>query len=310
VRKIFLLVLFVFSMSYGFADVAPSIAHPKPSPSASITSVPGQKPNGLIILLTDYGDQDFYVGALKGKIYSIFPNARIDAITNQVPPFSIREGAYLLAMSAPEFPPGTVFCVAVDPGEEVPSKTVIVETEDGKYYVAPDNGVLTLVLNQFKVVEARIVANPDFMKKWASGATGFQGIDVLGPTAAWVAEGMPLEKIGPPVGNLVRFKVALPQSKKREVDGEVEHVDWFGNIHTNIPAALLEKLGVSEKRTLRLEIGSETVVAPYVKTYSEVGEGNWLVLINDLGNLEIARNQASANALLQVSPGTHVRVHF
>lgn len=266
------------------------------------------QPNGLVILLNDYGTQDFYVGAIKGAIYSKFPGARIDSISFEVPPFNIREGAYLLARSAPEFPPGTVFCVVVDPGVGTKRKSVAVETEDGKFYVVPDNGLLTLVIKASHVKEAREITNPRFMRDANALSTTFHGRDIYGPAAATLAMGIPLRQAGPEVKELVTFKIREPKIERGELSGEVEHIDWYGNLLTNIPKEMLDQLGTQRGKMLRIQVGSETVEARYVKTYSEASPGSWVAVINSAGMFEIAINQASANAFLQAHTGTAIKV--
>lgn len=285
----------------GFADTS------SPPPPAF---APDQPANGLIVLLNDYGDQDFYVGALKGAIYSKFLDARIDDITDEVPQYNIREGAYILAHSATEFPPGTVFCVVVDPGVGSKRKPIAVETDDGRYYVAPDNGVLTFVLQQSKVKEAREITNPLFMRDANSLSSTFHGRDVFGPASAELAKGVPIQLAGPPLPNVATFQEEPPTLDGGRLNGEVDHVDWYGNVHTNIPRDMLDKLGATPGRVLRIHIGSESVNAPLVNTYSDVRDGDWLAVINSAGVLEIARNQASANAILQIAAGTRVSVNL
>ena len=107
------------------------------------------KPQPLLVLMTDFGEKDFYIGAIKGAIYKVNPNARIDYISNYISKFNVEEGAYTLLKSAVEYPAGTIFVVVVDPGVGTKRKPIAVKTSDGKFYIGPDNGIFSLVIDKF-----------------------------------------------------------------------------------------------------------------------------------------------------------------
>ena len=167
----------------------------------------GAKPNGLVILATDYGADSIYVGEIKGAIYNKFPQARVDSITNSIPPYDIVVGAYTLLESTGMFPSGTTFVCIVDPGVGTPRKPIVLETKDGQRYVGPDNGILSLVAEKYGVAEIRECANQEL---WRAGDVShtFHGRDIFGPVAAALAGGAPMDKVGPKLDALTKLDFA------------------------------------------------------------------------------------------------------
>lgn len=265
------------------------------------------KPNGLVILLTDYGAADFYVGALKGAIYSAFPQARIDSITHEVPPFDIREGAYLLAGAAREFPLGTTFVAVVDPGVGTERKPLAAETESGHFFVAPDNGLLTLVFAELGVRRVHEITNPQVLRPGALSST-FHGRDLFGPAGAHLAAGFPLVEVGPELKQWVTLKIETGRLEEGAVLGEVVHVDRYGNLLTNIPRELLAQLPAQRGDRLKVTVGEQTRKMPFVKTYGDVPEGEFLLLIHSLDEVEIAINLGSAAGVTGARAGTKVKI--
>jgi S-adenosylmethionine hydrolase len=265
------------------------------------------RPNGLVVLLTDYGTEDFYVGALKGAIYRAFPGARIDSITHEVPAFDIREGAYLLVHAAAEFPPGTTFVGIVDPGVGTARKPIAAETQNGLLFVAPDNGLLTLVFRRFGVKRVHEIRNPAVLRQGVRSST-FHGRDIFGPAAGHLASGFPLRRVGPQLEKWVTLKVEDAVREGSEVRGEVQHVDHYGNLLTNIPRSLLETLGLQPGDPVAVTLGQETRWIPFVRTYGDVPAGTLLLTINSLDLVEIAVNMGRAVQTTGATAGTAVRL--
>jgi len=247
------------------------------------------KPNGLVILTTDYGADSIYVGEIKGAIYNKFPQARVDSITNSIPPYDIVTGAYILLESTSLYPSGTTFVCIVDPGVGTPRKPIVLETKDGQRYVGPDNGILSLVADKYGVAEIRECANAEL---WRAGDVShtFHGRDIFGPVAAALASGAPLDKVGPKLEKLTKLDT-IPSSVEGEtINGSVMRVDDYGNIVTNIPAANLEKAKIKKGDALEVTIGKTTFTAPLVGTYGDVPKGQRLVDIQSAGYVEFAVN--------------------
>lgn len=265
------------------------------------------KPNGLIVLLTDFGTRDFYVGAMKGAILRTSPNVRIEDITHEVPKYDIAEGAYTLAKSAPEFPKGTVFLCVVDPGVGTARKPVAVLTADGDAYVGPDNGLFTRVIDAAGLVAAYELTNADLMGKDLISST-FHGRDVFGPVAAHLASGFPIDKVGPRLEALVRLESRKPRVEGGTVIGEVTLVDEYGDVLTNILRKDLEQAGIQKGDTVKVRIGASEMTAPFLKTYGDVPEGKPVCMISSGEVFETAINQGDLGKSTGAKRGDPVTV--
>lgn len=184
------------------------------------------QPNSIITLITDFGNGDEYVGAMKGVMLSINPDLRFVDITHSIPPRDIKKAAFILYKAYRHFPGGTVHLIVVDPGVGGGRNPIVVETD--KYlFVAPDNGVLSLVLaDGFKVYKITC-KKPKY--------TTFHGRDVFAPVAAKLASGTPIISLSKPISSIAGHLFSPPQKVTDGILGEVVDVDHFGNVITNIP---------------------------------------------------------------------------
>ena len=277
------------------------------APAAQMQAEDRVEPNGMVILLTDYGTDSIYVGILKGAIYTKFPDVRVDAITNAVPSFDIASGAYLLAEAAPEYPKGTVFCCVVDPGVGTDRKSIAIATKSGHYFVAPDNGLLTVVVERLGVVSVRECTN---RKLWRDAVTStvFHGRDIYGPVSAALAKGTSFEDVGTPLDDIVRIALPTAVIEGDTVRGAVMRADPYGNLVTTIIRRDLEKLGIARGDRLEVTIGTSTWQAPFVTTYANVPKGDRLVVLQSSGFLECAINQGNLAEAIEAEPHTPVTV--
>ena len=259
-------------------------------------------PNGLIVLLTDYGMDSIYVGALKGAIYTKFPQARIDSITNAVPPFDITAGAYILAEACKEFPQGATFCCVVDPGVGTSRKRIVLETKQGQVFVGPDNGLLSLVAKRFGVAGVREIANPALWREGPVSQT-FQGRDVFGPVAAAIARGTPLSEVGPKINYIVQLALEESRVDGDTIHGTVIRTDDYGNLITNITAADVEKAGLKPNDVVEVVVGKAHFAAPLKSTYADVPEGTKVLVVQSAGCIECAINKGSLANEIKESVG-------
>ncbi len=259
--------------------------------SCATTARQSTAPQPLIVLLTDFGEKDHYVGALKGAIYKANLSARVDSITHQISKFDIGEGAYTLAQAAKEFPNGTIFVAVVDPGVGSSRKDIAIKTRNGKIFIGPDNGLLMVAAEEAEVVEAREITNKALMHPGQISNT-FHARDVFGPVAAHLAAGTPFKDVGPVVSHLVELPLPKAELKDERLSGQVIHVDDYGNLLTNIPVALVEKLGLRLGSCAKLTISGNEYEAQFVRTYSDAAEGGVLFL-NNRGNVEMAINKGN-----------------
>ncbi|RJP25377.1 MAG: hypothetical protein C4520_02560 [Candidatus Abyssobacteria bacterium SURF_5] len=258
----------------------------------------------LIVLLTDFGERDHYVGALKGAIYSANADARIENITHQVEKYDIWGGAYTLAEAAREYPGGTIFVAVVDPGVGSERKGITVLTENKKIFVGPDNGILSIAGNDAGVVEIREITNGALMHPGEISST-FHARDIFGPVAGHLATGVPFESVGPPLSGMEELSAPKAVLKEEAVRGAILHVDNYGNIITNIPIRFVEALGVQPGFCAILTIGEDCFSARFVRTYSDVAEGDFLFL-NNRGSVEIAINQGDLGSRARAERGMEV----
>src|SRR5438132_7922181 len=256
----------------------------------------------VIALLTDFGTRDHYAGTMKGVALGICPDATLVDISHDVPPHDVVAGALELAACYRYFPAGTVFVAVVDPGVGSARRGIAADAGDFKF-VAPDNGVLTMVLDETpprKVVELteRRYARPTVSRT-------FEGRDRFAPAAAWLAKGIELSALGRPAGAIHRVEIPQPASGPDRLTGEVLRVDRFGNLITNIDRKTFDRL--AHDGTLEIRIGSHQVPR-IVSTYADVAPGEICALFGSTDHLEVAANGKSAASELDIDRGAPVHV--
>jgi hypothetical protein len=256
-----------------------------------------------IALLSDFGTRDHYAGVMKGVVLSICPDAVLVDISHDLPAHDIPFAARELAATYKYFPAGTIFLVVVDPGVGSARRGIAADVGDWRF-VAPDNGVLTAVLQEAppkKVVELteRRYARPTVSRT-------FEGRDRFAPAAAWLAKGIQLPALGRAVSDYVQIDLAQAVLLDGEIRGEVVRVDRFGNVVTNVDRRLCEKLTGAEG-TMRIEVGGRPVDR-LVSTFSEIGAGDVCALFGSTDHLECAAHAASAAEVLGVGAGAVVTV--
>jgi S-adenosylmethionine hydrolase len=255
-----------------------------------------------IALLTDFGTHDHYAGTLKGVLLSLCPEATLVDITHEIPPHDVLTAAIELAASYRYFPVGTIFLVVVDPGVGSTRRGLVADTGDYRF-VAPDNGVLSLVLHESrprKVVDLteRRYARPTVSKT-------FEGRDRFAPAAGWLAKGIELTAMGRPVSQWHVLEVPEPKASQQRLTGEVLHVDRFGNLVSNIDRKRFEQF--RQDGGVQIAIDGQ-VVAHLVTTYAEAPTGTVCALFGSTDHLEVALNGGSAAQSLGLGRGAQVRI--
>ena len=254
----------------------------------------------LIALLTDFGLRDHYAGTMKGVALGICPDITFVDISHDVPPHDVLAGALELAATFRYFPAATIFLVVVDPGVGSARRGIAADTGDYRF-VAPDNGVLTVVLDQMK--PKRIVELTDRRYARPTISRTFEGRDRFAPAAAWLAKGINLTALGRPAGSLIRLEIPAPATSAEGIAGEVLRVDRFGNLITNIDTALIENLS----GPAHIDVGGRQL-SRIVSTYADVQPGDLCALVGSSDHLEIAVNGGSAAEILSLGRGASVRV--
>ena len=258
----------------------------------------------IITLLTDFGVQSTYPAQMKGVILERCPEAVIVDMSHGVPSHNVHTAAFMLASAAPAFPEGTVHVVVVDPQVGSDRRVLAVEA-DGHFYVAPDNGVLTLVAQGRSLrgegrPPARMVSVENRRFSRTEVSSTFQGRDVFAPVAAAIASGVALKEFGPPVDSIVPFDLPLPEQEGDTILGQVLYVDPFGNLVTNVAA---EMLAGAEPGAVQVTVAG-AVIRGLSRAYCDVPAGSLLAYIGSAGLLEVAVNRQSAAVRLGADIGT------
>jgi S-adenosylmethionine hydrolase len=257
-------------------------------------------PRPVIALLTDFGVRDHYVGTMKGVVLAICPDAALVDISHEIPPQDVAAAAMELAAAYRFFPTGTVFLCVVDPGVGSVRRP-LAATADGYLFVAPDNGLLSLVLGDAaSIVE---LANAAYRLPFVSKT--FEGRDRFAPAAAWLARGTALADLGPAVPSIARLSLPQPRVLPGEIHGEVLRADRFGNLITNVDLEAVATLGVPS--AVDVTIGMDAAL-PFVTTYADVDEGALCALVGSSGYLEVACRGGSAAERLALGRGAAVHL--
>lgn len=257
-----------------------------------------------VTLTTDFGTSDHYVAQMKGILLTDAPGVPIVDVTHEIAPQNVRGAAWILADLAPAFPPGTVHVAVVDPGVGS-ERAILAVAAHGQFYVAPDNGLLSLVLAR---VPASIVTIDDSGSGGPSVSSTFHGRDVMAPAAARLVRGEPLESLGPPPATVpVRLSDLEPVVSQDSLEGCVVRIDRFGNVITNIRARQLDQI---PPERLRVTFGHGRLgeLVGLKRCYADVARGNAVALVGSRGFLEIAIRDGDAAQRFDIREGSSITV--
>ena len=249
--------------------------------------------SSIIALITDFGTRDYFVGAMKGVILSINRNAQIIDITHEIAAQNIKSAAFSLDACYRNFPEKTVFAAVVDPGVGSSRKAILVETER-YFFVAPDNGLLSLVFNETENFRVYELTNEKFFLPNISRT--FHGRDIFAPVAAHLSSGVEPNELGAEIKDCIRFSVNEPQRiSKKILEAEIIHTDHFGNLITN-----LTRQDLPENFVLRV---GEREITKAIEYFAEAECGEIFVIVGSVGKLEIAAFRGSAAKILNARTG-------
>jgi S-adenosylmethionine hydrolase len=259
--------------------------------------------------MTDFGIKDGNVGVMKGVIWGICPSAQISDLSHMIQPQNIREAAYIFARSVPYFPKGSIHVVVVDPGVGTTRRPMAAQIGDW-FYVGPDNGTITVLLEQAERESwTTTFVELNEKKYWLQTISHvFHGRDIFSPAAAHLANGIPLADLGTSFDEPVRLELPKPEKTQSGWRGEVIHIDHFGSASTDIRVEDLgEAMKAKETITIRLN-GSE--IHGMVDTFGDRPVGELIALIGSTGNLGIAVVNGSAVQRLGIKVGDAVEVVY
>jgi S-adenosylmethionine hydrolase len=261
-----------------------------------------------IVFMTDFGTANDAVAICKAVMIGIAPDARIMDITHQVTPYQIGEASRMLSGVTPYYPAGTVFVIVVDPGVGTSRKAVIVKTKKGQYFVVPDNGLMTPIVDTDGLEGAHEITNPAWMIGDKISST-FHGRDIFSPTAAHLAEGEDWTLAGPAVNELVRLNPPVATLDAKGITGQVIGLDDpFGSLITNISGDDFKKLGYALDEKVTVKIDNKPYTMPYVKTFMGVPVGQTLLYLDSRDRVGFAVNQRDFSKVYKVTPPVPVFV--
>ncbi|HEX7400578.1 MAG TPA: SAM-dependent chlorinase/fluorinase [candidate division Zixibacteria bacterium] len=255
----------------------------------------------IITLTTDFGSKDGYVGAVKGVIKRINPHAEIVDITHEIEPFDVWGAAFALNNFYGYFPQDTIHLVVVDPGVGSQRQPLLIQSADF-LFVGPDNGVFSFILQNEEIIEIISISNRKYLLSKPSHT--FHARDVFAPVTAYLSLGVDIREFGAPA--MECSKLFIPQTKveRRDIIGEIIHVDNFGNLITNIEAK-----SVHLKIIKRIEVKRKRI-SQIAKSYYDIPEGKIGAVIGSSGFLEIAANRGNAAELVKAEIGTKVKINL
>jgi len=258
----------------------------------------------IITLTTDFGINDHFVGAVKGVILDIVPEAAIVDISHAVQAFDVLDGAIAISQTYSYFPTGTVHMIVVDPGVGT-TRRPIIASSDGYHFVAPDNGVLSMVYAKEERIHVRHVTSDHYFRQPVSNT--FHARDVFAPVAAYLAKMVDSHKFGDEIEDYVKFAAPKPkpvgENKLRAV---VLKVDRFGNLITNITPDDVPAL-FSGESGFKIVVGSKEITE-LRSAYAEGSPGEVFGILGSMGYLEIVANRAPAAQLTGAGKGAEVSV--
>ena len=259
----------------------------------------------IVTLTTDFGISDHFVGTIKGVILEINPEAEIIDISHSVKAFDVLDGALAIAQAYSYFPASTVHLVVVDPGVGTARRPIILSTER-HHFVAPDNGVLSLIYGREERVHVRHVTAQHYFLQPISNT--FHGRDIFAPVASYLSKGVDSEKFGDEITDYVKFNAPKPKPVDQQtLKGVVLKADRFGNLITNITPQDAPMLFGENPAPFKIVIGKHEITD--VKTsYAEGEPGEVFAILNSMGYLEIAANRAPAAQIVGTAKGTEVSI--
>lgn len=267
-----------------------------------------------IALLTDFGTSDHYVGVMKGVIAGICPDVQVIDITHAIEPQNVRQGAFTLFNAYRYFPAGTLFVAVVDPG--VGSVRQAIGVQAGGYtFIAPDNGLLSDVLHEIPPTAICRLDNPVY--HLAAASNTFHGRDIFAPAAAHLAAGVSFADLGTALDAVVMRPGPVLRVEGDTINGEVLHIDHFGNIITSIGRLNWQgegKLLLRQTTSVQADVATVSLNGQQIQaiapTYSRTQPGDLLALIGSSGYLEIAVNQGNAAVRLGTKLGDAVELRI
>jgi S-adenosylmethionine hydrolase len=270
-----------------------------------------------LVLMTDFGQADGAVSAMRGVAFGVDAALNVSDLTHEIPEYDIWTGAYRLFQTTGYWPAGSVFVTVVDPGVGTQRKSVVLKTRTGQFYVGPNNGLYTLVAERDGIEALREIDESVNRLPGSADSYTFHGRDVYAYTGARLASGqIGFEQVGPALdaAALVRIAYQAPSLQGEQLEGNIPVLDVnYGNVWSNIPKTLLDRLQVQAGDRLRFRVFKgqrlvADVVAPFENAFGGVATGKPVAYLNSLLNLSIAINQGNFAKVHKVQSGADWRL--
>ncbi len=260
----------------------------------------------IVTLTSDFGSKDAFTGSMRGAILKVNPAAQIFDISNDIGPQDIWEAAFTLRNAYSYFPKDTIHLAVVDPGVGSSRRPILVKTENF-YFVGPDNGIFSLIYTEAERLRViHITASHYFLP---SISPTFHGRDIFAPVAGWLTKGLPIENFGEEVTDYVKMNIPTAKKSPEGIDGNVIHIDRFGNAITNIKYAEIRELIPNEPDLANTSV---TLVGKEIKGlkpfYAAAAPGELAALANSSGYLEIFMFKQNARTALSLKRGEAVKL--
>ena len=242
----------------------------------------------MICLLTDFGEKDGATASMKGVIKSVNIEAEILDISHNITPYSVEEGAFVLWRCFRYYPDGTIFVVIVDPGVGSSRRPILLQT-DRYYFIAPDNGILTYIINSSPVWKANLLSNRDYQLHNVSST--FHGRDIFAPASAHLSLGVEVTSFGKEIHDPVKLPFNRAKKEGESIKGEIIFFDQYGNAYTNIEKEKFQR--ELYHKSYELSINNRKVMSRIAlgESFSTVEVGEALLYWGSSDLLEIAMNQ-------------------
>lgn len=258
----------------------------------------------IVTLTTDFGTNDHFVGAVKGVILDIVPEAAIVDISHAVQAFDVLDGALTISQAYSYFPTGTVHMIVVDPGVGT-ARRPILASSDGYHFVAPDNGVLSMVYAREERIHVRHITADHYFRQPVSNT--FHARDVFAPVSAYLAKMVDSHKFGDEIEDYVRFAAPKPKpAGDNKLRGVVLKVDRFGNLITNVTPEDAPAL-FAPNAAFKIVVGNKEI-SEIRAAYAEGAPGEVFAVLGSMGYLEIVANRAAAAQLTGAGKGSEVSI--
>ncbi len=254
----------------------------------------------VITITTDWGTKDYFVGAMKGDILSVCPEATLVDITHSIKPFDLVEGAFVFKNSWARFPKGTVHLIGMS-GANKKMPVLVAISHKGHFFIGPDDGFFALV---FEEVPSEIYFILD-----AKGNKVFSGTAVLASSGSFLAKGGKIKEMGSKSDSLVQKSMFKPVVEENTIKGYIIYIDTFGNLITNIDQQLFERVAKNRDFEMTLRT-SEYTISKISDNFMTDSSGELLVHYNESGLLEIAISQGDASKLIGLKYNDIIRIEF